>query len=118
MVPLRPSISMRLPFGMRRRASRTETTQGTPSSRLTMAAWLAGAPMSHTTPPAIMNSGTQDGSVVEQTMISPGCSSLTSETSKATRARPCAIPGETPRPVSVSPGAARVPAGPTFAGGA
>ena len=47
------------------------TTAGTPSSLLTMAAWLVGPPWSVTIPAARCMMGTQSGSVISVTRMEP-----------------------------------------------
>src|SRR4029077_10129055 len=71
--------------------------------RLTMIAWLSGAPTSTTTPAAGTNSGVHDGSVIGATSTSPGSSAEGSCESSTTRARPWAIPGQPGMPCNVSP---------------
>src|SRR5581483_7017401 len=50
--PVEPSTRMRSPVRMQCRASLVSITHGMPISRDRIAAWLNGAPMSTTTPPA------------------------------------------------------------------
>ena len=88
----------------------TETAHGMPSSRLTMMAWLNGAPTFTTTPPAGTNSGVHDGSVMGATRMSPGSRFVGSAESSTTRARPTAVPGHPGIPWRESPGAAWVSA--------
>ena len=59
------------PAGSLRVASPVPTIAGTFSSRLTMAAWLVGPPLSVTIPAALRISGTQSGSVRSVTSIPP-----------------------------------------------
>jgi len=78
------------------------TTQGTASSRATMAAWDSAPPMS-TTRAAEMNMiDDQLGSVAGVTRISPGSTSLQAG-SVTTRASPSTTPGLTPTPWMVAP---------------
>jgi hypothetical protein len=70
-VPFVPSTVMVAPSGMERVAPVTETTQGMPSSRLTITAWVIWAPTSTTTAAAGTNSGVQLGSVTGATRMSP-----------------------------------------------
>ena len=67
-----PSIVMIVPLGKRVVAWATERIAGMRTSRATMAAWDSRPPVSVTTPAARLNSGVQAGSVVRQTMMSPG----------------------------------------------
>ena len=71
-VPVSPFTSMNAPSPIRLDASVAETTQGMPSSRLTMAACENGAPTSTTTAEAATNSGVHAGSVIGAMRISPG----------------------------------------------
>ena len=57
---------------IRREASVADTTQGIPSSRLTITAWLMMAPTSTTTASAARNNGVHAGSVSGATSTSPG----------------------------------------------
>ena len=88
---------------MLRVAPTAETTQGMPSSRLTMIAWLSAAPTSTTTAAAGTNNGVHDGSVIGATRTSPGCSAEGSLESRITRAVPSATPGQPGIPAIVSP---------------
>ena len=85
-----------------------DTTHGTPSSRLTMTAWLPGAPISQMTALAIMNSGTHDGSVVVHTRISPGSSESASARSRMTRVRAVTEPCDPAMPFICVPAARRL----------
>ena len=102
-VPAAPSMVSSAPSGIRRLASATEPTQGMPSSRDTMLAWLPMAPMSVTTAPAARNSGVHDGSVDSVMRMSPGSKPSGSPGSCSTRARPVTTPGEQATPVNTSP---------------
>ena len=55
-------------------ARRVPTMHGTPSSRLTIAAWQVMPPLSVTSAPARRMTGTQSGLVIGATRISPGSS--------------------------------------------
>src|SRR5438477_8172913 len=85
-------------------ASVTETTQGIPSSRDTMTAWVIWAPTSTTTAAAGTNSGVHAGSVTGATSTSPGSSANGSDGSVTMRARPVALPAHPGIPVSTVPG--------------
>src|SRR5581483_9758429 len=102
-VPVVPSTSTVAPSGMRWVAAPADTTQGMPSSRLTMAAWENGEPTSTTTAAAGRNSGVHDGSVIGATSTSPGPSWAGSDGSSTTRAVPRALPGQPPTPWIASP---------------
>ena len=102
-VPLSPSTSTMAPSGMRRVASTTDGTQGMPSSRLTMTAWLSAAPTSTTTAEAGTNKGVHDGSVPGATSTSPGSSADALVGVSTIRARPLARPGQPGTPEIVSP---------------
>src|SRR5581483_688500 len=91
-VPRSPSTSTSDPSGIRRVASVTETTQGIPSSREAMTAWLTTAPTSTTTAAAARNSGVHEGSVIGATRTSPAPRPRGSPGSVTTRARPRAVP--------------------------
>src|SRR5206468_2140549 len=56
--PLDPSTRMSAPSGMTADPFPVLITQGTPSSRATIAAWLKAPPRSTTMPPALMNNDT------------------------------------------------------------
>ena len=88
---------------MARVAPVAETTHGMPSSRLTITAWLSGAPTSTTTAAAGTNSGVHDGSVMGATSTSPGSRAVGSLESSTTRALPSATPEHPGTPWSVSP---------------
>ena len=60
-VPRVPSTVTSAPSGMTLVASLTDTTQGMPSSRLMIMAWLPRAPISVTTPAAGTNRGSRTG---------------------------------------------------------
>ena len=99
-VPLLPSTSISEPSGMVLVASVMLTTDGMPSSRLTITAWLSIAPTSTTTASTGTNSGVHDGSVIGATSTSPGPMSRGSEGSSTMRARPRATPGQPAMPVN------------------
>src|SRR5437763_13109593 len=103
-VPLVPSTSTTAPLGIRVVQSPAETTQGMPSSRLTMAAWENGEPTWTTTAAAATNSGVHDGSVIGATSTSPASSWEGSDGSSTTRATPRARPGQPGTPVIDWPG--------------
>jgi hypothetical protein len=85
-------------------ASAVPSTAGMPSSRATMAAWEVRPPRSVTMPAAIFMIGSQSGSVLSVTRISPFSNRAKSLGLAITRARPTAIPSPTARPwASVSP---------------
>ena len=105
-VPASPFTSTRAPSGIVRVAPVTETTHGTPSSRLTITAWLIWAPTSTTTAAAGTNSGVQAGSVMGATSTSPGWRPRGSPGSWTTRARPVATPVQPGMPTSTVPAAA------------
>jgi hypothetical protein len=109
--PAVPSTSTIAPSGMRDVASTNDTTQGTPSSRATMAAWLPMAPTLQMTALQAMNKGDHDGSVVRHTSTSPGWISADAG-SNTTRTRPDACPGDAGAPRSTSPAAAGTTAEP------
>ena len=67
------------------------TTAGTPSSRLTIAAWLVGPPWSVTMPAARFMIGTQSGSVISVTRMAPSRKLSMSAALRITHAVPCAI---------------------------
>ena len=89
-------------------APASDTTHGTPSSRLTITAWLACAPISQITALAIMNSGTHDGSVVVHTRISPGSRESASARSRMTRVRAVTVPWEPGMPFISVPAGGRL----------
>ncbi len=98
------------------------TTQGMPSSRAAMAAWLMTLPTSVTRAAAPIISVIQLGSVTWQTRTSPGSMGAVSwDGSTTTRAGPATMPGETgtPRssPVPVASSAASMVGIPTKADG-
>ena len=84
-------------------ASATDATQGMPSSRDTIMAWLPMAPTFTTTAAAGTNSGTHDGSVCGAMSTSPGSRPAGSAASRITRARPVATPPEPAEPRSTVP---------------
>lgn len=108
-VPVPPSTRTTAPSGMREVASVAATTQGRPSSRETMTAWLICPPTSTTTASTGTNSGVHDGSVSGATRTSPGPSSPGSPGSVTMRATPSATPGQPPRPEIDSPTASDRP---------
>ena len=67
------------------------TTAGTPSSRLTIAAWLVGPPWSVTMPAARFMIGTQSGSVISVTRMAPSRKFSMSAALRITHAVPCAM---------------------------
>ena len=67
------------------------TTAGTPSSRLTIAAWLVGPPWSVTMPAARFMIGTQSGSVISVTRMAPSRKFSMSAALLITQAVPCAM---------------------------
>ena len=76
------------------------TTAGTPSSRLTIAAWLVGPPWSVTIPAARFMMGTQSGSVISVTRMAPSRNVAMSAAVRMTQAVPCAIESPMADPVA------------------
>ena len=73
---------------------------GTPSSRLTIAAWQVVPPLSVTSAPARRITGTQSGFVIGATRISPPSSSRPSLGERRTRTLPDTRPGAAASPVT------------------
>ncbi len=78
------------------------TTAGTPSSRLTIAAWLVGPPWSVTIPAARFMMGTQSGSVISVTRMAPSRNFSMSAALRITHVVPCAIESPIAAPVTSS----------------
>ncbi len=92
-------------------ASRVPTTQGTPSSRATMAAWQVIPPPSVTRADARLMIGTQSGLVITATSTSPSLSRAPSFGDDRMRTVPETIPGEADCPVRRTVGVLRRRAG-------
>ena len=98
--PLAPSTVTNSPSRRIDVALRAPTTQGTPSSRDTIAAWHVMPPPSVTTAAARRIVGTQSGLVIGATSTSPRSSRLPSCGVCKTRTRPLAVPADAARPRS------------------
>ena len=78
------------------------TTAGMPSSRETMAAWLVRPPRFVTMAEAVFMIGSQSGSVMSVTRISPAWNSRMCDTLGMTCTLPAAILSPTARPLTSS----------------
>ncbi len=88
-----PSLSLAV-------ASPQPTTAGMPSSRAMMAAWQVRPPRLVTIAAARFITGSQLGSVMSVTMMSPGLTRPISEASSTTRTAPAPILWPIARPVA------------------
>jgi hypothetical protein len=92
------------------------TMAGTPSSRLTIAAWQVRPPRLVTMAAAFFMIGSQSGSVLSVTSTSPGWNSISSAALLITRTGPVAIFSPTLRPVASTRPRALQPVGSSTSG--
>src|SRR5439155_359286 len=104
-VPAVPSTASRLPAASRASAGRpTFVTQGTPSSRATIAAWQSIPPAAVTRAEASAISGTQSGSVCSASSTAPGFH-RSSPVSRGHTPSPVACPADAAMPRTTCAGA-------------